>query len=85
VIEKYTKSVVSHKKKVLVLGSGYVAGPLIDYILQTPSFSITIASDKEQEALKLAGNRDRVAVRVIDVQESKALSSLISSHDLVVR
>ena len=33
-------------KKVLVLGSGFVAGPLVDHLLSFPNFHVTIGNSK---------------------------------------
>lgn len=80
------------KKKILVLGSGFVAGPLVEYLHRRPENSITVASAAEAEAEKLvkpflpteAGVEARVAKKTLNVSDTGKLRSLISKHDIVV-
>ncbi len=70
-------------KKVLLLGAGMVAKPLVDYLLNH-QIQLTIATRTVEKALKLInghGNAKAVSWTVDDMQ---ALSLLIADHDLVV-
>lgn len=75
---------VTGSKKILVLGSGYVAAPLIDYLVRSEENLVTIASNSLSEATKLAAGRKRIEVTKLDVADTQSLSSLISAHDAVV-
>eukprot|EP01137_Pigoraptor_chileana_P016460 Opistho-2@5903 len=72
------------EKHVLVLGSGLVAGPLVDRLLKTERNRVTIASISAEEARGLARGRDRVSVAPLDVHDEKSLGALVGKHDLVV-
>lgn len=85
-IKKHTSpSTISKGKRVLVLGSGYVAGPLIEYLLRDKDLTITIASQSIEEASTLANNRQQIQVHGLNVNDSKRLSELVRAHDIVVR
>jgi alpha-aminoadipic semialdehyde synthase len=66
------------------LGSGFVAKPLVDYLLRNEGYQVTIASNMAQEARELSNNRLRAPVIPLDVQNKEQLGSIISSHDIVV-
>ena len=69
-------------KKVLVLGSGYVAGPVIQYLLRFPQFSVTIGSARH--AAKLGKQFPRAQTMQVDVKDAASLSAAIQQHDLVI-
>ncbi|KAI8847219.1 Saccharopine dehydrogenase-domain-containing protein [Chytridium lagenaria] len=75
---------VTGRKNVLLLGSGYVAAPLVDYLLRSKDNHITIASNSLDEARKLSQNRSTTTVQPLDVSDHSSLSSLVSSSDIVV-
>ncbi|KAG8196322.1 hypothetical protein JTE90_013807 [Oedothorax gibbosus] len=71
-------------KKVLVLGAGYVAGPLVDYLTRDENIHVTIGSylQNQGEALVKSNNAEHV---VLDVTTGKGpLDKLIEQSDLVV-
>ena len=71
--------------KVLLLGAGFVSGPLADYLLRRPSTSITVASMFKHEADAFAAARPRVTPIVLNVAaEEERLGQLVAQHDLVV-
>ena len=47
-------------------------------------YSVTIASNLQQEALELSENRPKAPVVSLDVSNEKDLGKLVSSHDIVV-
>lgn len=71
-------------KRVLLLGSGFVAKPLVDYLLRNPAYSVTIASNLQEEAKELSGGRSKAPVVALDVKNPEKLGSLVSNHDIVV-
>nr|KAJ3417907.1 hypothetical protein HK105_000609 [Polyrhizophydium stewartii] len=75
---------VTGSKKVLLLGSGYVAGPLVDYLLRLPGVHVTIASNALDEANRLARGRKTTTVVPLDVANTEELSALVAGHDVVV-
>ena len=71
-------------KKVLVLGAGLVARPLVDYLLGQPDFSVTVADVEAGRAAKLVAGHPRGASEVLDITDRAALASAIGRADLVV-
>ncbi|KAJ7459741.1 Saccharopine dehydrogenase-domain-containing protein [Mycena latifolia] len=72
------------KKKVLLLGSGMVAGPAVDEIARREDVELLIASNSYLEAQRLAKHYTNVQYRVIDMKEEDSYSTLISEADLVI-
>lgn len=70
-------------QKILVLGAGMIAGPLIRY-LKNRGFGLTVTSLVLEDAVKLIGdNPDGTALK-LDLTDENTLSSLVESHDLVI-
>jgi alpha-aminoadipic semialdehyde synthase len=79
------RSVMVPAKRVLVLGAGFVSGPLVEYLLRFPANHLTLASMIPGESDALAKGRARVAPIQLDVgRETERLSALVGQHDLVV-
>jgi len=72
------------QKKVLLCGSGFVAGPLVDYLLRDPNVSLTIASNSQTEATSLALGRANTKVVPLDVKDNDKMASLVKDSDIVV-
>jgi len=72
-------------KRVLVLGAGLVAGPLVRYLLGQPNFQVTVASRTLGKAQALVGDRPRGTAVAFDItQDGDRLSELVADADLVV-
>ncbi|MCP4574372.1 MAG: saccharopine dehydrogenase [bacterium] len=69
--------------KILVLGAGMVAGPLVRYLLEQ-SFPLTVTSLVVEDAVKLIAGHPGGTPHKLDVADSGALESLVADHDLVV-
>ncbi|RKO88157.1 Saccharopine dehydrogenase-domain-containing protein [Blyttiomyces helicus] len=72
------------KKRTLLLGSGFVAGPLVDYLVNHGDTIVTIASNATAEAQKLSAGRGDAPVVPLNVADKGALAKLIAEHDAVV-
>nr|XP_020449122.1 alpha-aminoadipic semialdehyde synthase, mitochondrial isoform X1 [Monopterus albus]XP_020449123.1 alpha-aminoadipic semialdehyde synthase, mitochondrial isoform X1 [Monopterus albus] len=72
-------------KRVLLLGSGYVSGPVVEYLTRNEKTQITVASQLLKQAEELAARyRNTIAIR-LDVSNQEAhLDSLVKDHDLVI-
>ncbi|MFV0269036.1 MAG: saccharopine dehydrogenase C-terminal domain-containing protein [Draconibacterium sp.] len=70
-------------KKVLLLGAGMVAKPLVDYLLNH-QIQLTIATRTAEKAAKLINGRGNGKAVLWTVDDMQALSLLIADHDLVV-
>src|SRR5512141_787956 len=71
-------------KKVLVLGAGLVARPLVTYLLGQPDFSVTVADVEAGRAAKLVAGHPRGTPEVLDISDRTALAAAIGRADLVV-
>ena len=72
------------EKKVLLLGSGYVARPFAEYILRYSEYSLTVASSHLENAQRMSVALPRTTAVSIDVNDANALGELISKHDVVI-
>ena len=71
-------------KKVLLLGSGYVARPFAEYINRYAQYSLTVASVKVAHAERLCEGLHNATPTSVDVNDQAALSNLVKGHDAVV-
>jgi saccharopine dehydrogenase (NADP+, L-glutamate forming) len=71
-------------KKVLVLGAGLVAGPLVKYLLDQPAFQVTVADMEADRAARLVGGHPRGQAEALDIGQRDALAAAIGRSDLVV-
>ncbi len=71
-------------KRVLVLGAGLVAGPLVRYLLDVEEFHVTVASRTVEKAERLVGSASNGTALSLDVKDEGALASLIGEHDLSI-
>lgn len=71
-------------KKVLVLGAGLVARPLVNYLLDLPDFLVTVADVEAGRAARLVAGRPRGAAEVLDIADRAALAAAVGRADLVV-
>ena len=71
-------------KKVLVLGAGLVAGPLVRYLLNVGEFTVTVASRTVGKAQALTGGASNGIALSLNVKDEAALEALIADHDLSI-
>ena len=71
-------------KKVLVLGAGLVAGPLVRYLLNVDEFTVTVASRTVEKAQALIGGSSNGVALSLNVKDEAALEALIADHDLSI-
>ncbi|XP_072566068.1 alpha-aminoadipic semialdehyde synthase, mitochondrial-like [Paramormyrops kingsleyae] len=73
------------KKRVLLLGSGYVAAPAIEYLTLDPGTQVTVASVMMNQAEKLAARYPNTTAVMLDVTSQQSLlESLVKDHDVVI-
>ena len=70
-------------KKILVLGAGMVAGPLVRYLLDR-EYKLTVTSLAIEDAVKLVAGDPNGAAMTLDLSDDTALSGLVAGHDLVI-
>lgn len=71
-------------RKVLVLGAGLVAGPLVRYLLNVDGFTVTVASRTVKKAQALVGGANNGIARSLNVKDEATLEALIADHDLSI-
>jgi len=81
-----TSNVLTREKKVLVLGAGYVAEPVVEYLQRDSDIGIRIASDIMAEAVKIASKySNSVEPVLLDINDKPhSLEQLIKDSDVVV-
>ncbi|RLW06379.1 hypothetical protein DV515_00004391, partial [Chloebia gouldiae] len=76
---------MSDEKRVLLLGSGYVSGPVLEYLTRDSNVDITVVSVmKEQLELLTKKYRNVTPVHMDVLKHEEKLSSLVKKHDLVI-
>ncbi|MEA1904752.1 MAG: saccharopine dehydrogenase C-terminal domain-containing protein, partial [Candidatus Hadarchaeota archaeon] len=71
-------------KRVLVLGAGLVAGPLVRYLLGQEGFTVTVASRTLAKAEKLIGGAKNGSALQLDVNNTAAVEGLVRDSDLAI-
>ncbi|EGN97653.1 hypothetical protein SERLA73DRAFT_92863 [Serpula lacrymans var. lacrymans S7.3] len=71
-------------RKVLLLGSGFVARPCAEYIVRDPSNELTIACRTLASAEALAGGLPNSKAIALDVNSTADLDAQVAAHDLVI-
>lgn len=71
-------------KKVLILGAGLVAKPLVRYLLDQPDFEVEVASRTVSKAVKLIDNHPQGTARELNLKNEESLKEEISRSDLVI-
>ncbi len=72
-------------KKVLLLGSGFVAQPAADYILRRAENELTIGCRHVETAQALADSLKGSAKAIsVDVSDEASLDKAVSEHDLII-
>lgn len=71
-------------KRVLILGAGLVARPLVRYLLDLPELQIVAASRTGAKARELVGDHPRGGCVALNVDDEDALGRLVGGVDLVV-
>ncbi|RIA90080.1 Saccharopine dehydrogenase-domain-containing protein [Glomus cerebriforme] len=72
------------KKKILLLGSGFVTKPFVDYFSKQDDISLIIASNMKNEAIALTHGNQDIQVVDLDVNKKEELSRLVQGADIVV-
>ncbi len=71
-------------KKILILGAGLVAKPMIDYFLSN-NYLITVVDIDDEKAKKLIQGNPHGTALIIDIgSESKKLDELVADHDITI-
>jgi len=71
-------------KKILVLGAGLVAKPLVRYLLDLPDCRVTVADREVSKAEALIEGDERAEALAFDVNDEGALDRQVGAHDLTI-
>ncbi|CAF0842961.1 unnamed protein product [Rotaria sordida] len=75
----------SSGKRILILGAGFVSGPVVEYLTRNEKVHVTVASAIQQEADRLASTNSRTTPILLDVTRRKnELDKLIKDHDCII-
>ncbi|KAI0268740.1 Saccharopine dehydrogenase-domain-containing protein [Gloeopeniophorella convolvens] len=72
------------KKRVLVLGSGMVAGPAVDELAARPDIELIVASNAFREAERLVAAHPNASALLIDMNDHARVSQLVKESDIVI-
>jgi saccharopine dehydrogenase (NADP+, L-glutamate forming) len=71
-------------KKVLILGAGLVAKPLVRYLLEQPDFKVEVASRTVSKAIKLIDNHPNGTAKELNLKNEAGLREEVAQADLVI-
>jgi saccharopine dehydrogenase (NADP+, L-glutamate forming)/spermidine synthase len=71
-------------KKVLILGAGLVARPLVRYLLDQPDLQVEVASRTVSKAEKLIQGHPRGVAKELNLKSEEALKGEVAKADLVI-
>jgi saccharopine dehydrogenase (NADP+, L-glutamate forming) len=71
-------------KKVLILGAGLVARPLVRYLLDQPDIKVEVASRTVSKAIKLIDNHPEGVAKELNLKNEESLKEEIAKADLVI-
>ena len=71
-------------KKVLILGAGLVARPLVRYLLDQPGFQVEVASRTVSRAEKLIEGHPRGVAKELNLKSEEALNSEVAGADIAI-
>ncbi len=71
-------------KKVLILGAGLVAKPLVRYLLDQPDFKVEVASRTVSKAVKLIDNHPDGVAKELNLKNEEGLKNEIARSDIVI-
>ncbi len=70
--------------KILVLGAGLVAKPLVDYLAGLENTALTVADIVLEKAAALTAAQDNATALEFDAGDGNGLSTLVKEHDFAV-
>eukprot|EP01135_Chromosphaera_perkinsii_P003351 Nk52_evm51s240 gene=Nk52_evmTU51s240 len=83
-IDQLKSIAACNRKNVLILGSGFVAGPIVDYLCRFEDTFVTVGSVLEDEARQLVKGKTNAAFALVDVNDDQAMNKFVSKNDLVI-
>ncbi|KAJ1890197.1 saccharopine dehydrogenase (NADP+, L-glutamate-forming) [Kickxella alabastrina] len=75
---------MSAQKSILLLGSGFVAEPCLEYLLRSGSNRVTVACRRIEKARELTSKYEGTTPISLDVEDDAALDAAVAAHDLTI-
>ncbi|GAO47160.1 Saccharopine dehydrogenase [Saitoella complicata NRRL Y-17804] len=72
------------EKNILLLGSGFVAKPTLDYLLRRLENKVTVACRTKATAEAFIAGAERSTAISLDVSDDAALDAAVAKHDVVI-
>ncbi|XP_058510934.1 alpha-aminoadipic semialdehyde synthase, mitochondrial isoform X2 [Ochotona princeps] len=82
--ERVQSLTMGSKKKVLILGSGYVSEPVLEYLSRDDNIEITVGSDMKNQIEQLGKKYKINPVSMNIGKQEEKLVSLVAAQDLVI-
>lgn len=79
-----SRAALSGPKKILLLGSGFVARPTADYLTRFKTNALTVACRTLQTAENFSRGLDNSTAISLDVTDVSALEKAVAEHDIVI-
>ncbi len=75
----------SKSKSILILGSGLVSEPVVDYLLKRPENHIILASNNQEQMNKIISKKHNLEIQLLDIAKNKEkLYLLVKESDMVI-
>ncbi|HUU52899.1 MAG TPA: saccharopine dehydrogenase C-terminal domain-containing protein [Candidatus Heimdallarchaeota archaeon] len=71
-------------KRVLILGAGLVAKPLVRYLLDQPDLEVVVATRTVSKAIKLIDNHPKGTAKTLNLKNEEELRDEVKDADLVI-
>jgi saccharopine dehydrogenase (NADP+, L-glutamate forming) len=71
-------------KRILILGAGLVAKPLVRYLLDQPDFEVVVATRTVSKAIKLINNHPKGTAKTLNLKNEEGLRDEVKDADLVI-
>ncbi|KAJ2236141.1 saccharopine dehydrogenase (NADP+, L-glutamate-forming) [Coemansia sp. RSA 485] len=75
---------MSGQKSILLLGSGFVAEPCLEYLMRSGNNVVTVACRRVAKAEELAVKYPGTKAISLDVEDDAALDAAVAGHDLTI-
>ncbi|KAJ2080430.1 saccharopine dehydrogenase (NADP+, L-glutamate-forming) [Coemansia sp. RSA 988] len=75
---------MSAQKNILLLGSGFVAEPCLEYLLRSGNNRVTVACRRAEKAQDLVNKYAGATAMSLDVEDDAALDAAVAAHDLTI-
>ncbi len=71
-------------KKIVVMGAGLVSKPLVNYLLSSDDFFVTLCDIDKTKATRIIDNAANGSAQKLNVNDEKKVEELIQTHDLAI-